>query len=78
MKIGMIKCFSAKEIARLEDKKHLSTIMKNRKKYVPVRIDNNISRTKERWFSIKYIRMCDLNKYENQFVNVERKNKKAE
>ena len=67
MKNGMIKCFSAKEIARLEDK-HLSTIMKNRQKYIPVRIDNNISRTKERWFSIKYIRVCDLQKYIRMYL----------
>lgn len=73
----MIKWFSAKEIARLEDK-HLSTIIKNKKRYIPVRFDNNISRTKEKWFAIKYLRMCDLNKYLNEFVNVERKNKKAE
>ena len=63
----MLKWFSAKEIARLEDK-HLSTIMKNHKRYIPIRIDNNISRTKERWFSIKYLRVCDFDKYSSQYL----------
>lgn len=67
MKIGMIKWFSAVEIAWLEWK-HPTTILKNREKYIPVRIDNNISRTKERWFAIKYIRVCDLQKYIRQYL----------
>lgn len=69
MKTEMIKCFSAKEIARLENK-HLSTIIKNHKKYIPIRIDNNISRTKNRWYSIKYLRVSDVEKYlENTWID---------
>ena len=67
MKIGMIKAFSAREIARLEDK-HISTVMKNRTKYIPVRIDNSISRTKERGYWIKYIRVVDLQKYIKEYL----------
>jgi hypothetical protein len=64
---SMLKCFSATEIARLEDK-HITTVMKNRAKYIPVRIDNNISRTKERWFAVKYLRVSDLQKYIKMYL----------
>ena len=63
----MIKAFSATEIAWLEGK-HITTIMKNRSKYIPVRIDNSITRTKERGFGIKYIRVDDLQKYIRQYL----------
>ena len=67
MKTGMIKAFSATEIAWLEGK-HISTIMKNRSKYIPVRIDNSISRTKERGFGIRYLRVSDLKKYQGRYL----------
>ena len=35
---SMLKAFTAKEISWIEDK-HITTIMSNHKKYIPIRID---------------------------------------